>query len=79
MSTQLNPYASECDSEEAMSLAGITDPSKHYFVDDSALNVKGAKQAGWNAYLFDEEGTAKVVAGEVDGTISSLSGMSHGL
>lgn len=61
-------------SEEAMRIAGILEPSKHYFVDDSALNVKGAKKLGWNSYLFDEDGTAKIQPGEVDAVISSLQG-----
>lgn len=62
------------NSEEAMSLVNISDPLKHYFVDDSALNVRGAKALGWNSYLFDEDGTAKVQPGEVDSTIKSLQG-----
>lgn len=62
-----------------MSLAGISDPEKHFFVDDSALNVKGAKHVGWNSYLFDEESTAKIQAGEVDGIVKSLKGKSPSL
>lgn len=57
-----------------MYLVEMPEPRKHYFVDDSALNVKGAKQVGWNSYLFDEDGTAKVEAGDVDGVIKSLQG-----
>ena len=57
-----------------MSIAGILDPTKHYFVDDSALNVKGAKRVGWKSYLFDEEKTAKVQPDEVDAIITSLEG-----
>ncbi|KAK9900818.1 pyrimidine 5'-nucleotidase [Cystobasidium minutum MCA 4210] len=58
--------------EEAMRIAGIPEPSKHYFVDDSALNVKGAKKLGWNSYLFDEDGSAQVQPGQVDASINSL-------
>lgn len=61
-------------SEEAMRIAGIPEPSKHYFVDDSALNVKGAKKLGWNSYLFDEDGSAQVQPGQVDASINSLQG-----
>lgn len=39
--------------EKAMEQAGVTDKSKCWFVDDSALNVKAAKSFGWahNALL----------------------------
>lgn len=57
-----------------MRIVSIPEPSKHHFVDDSALNVKGAKKVGWNSYLFDEEKTAKVQPGEVDAVITSLQG-----
>lgn len=67
-------YQLRVSSEEAMRIAGIPEPSKQYFVDDSALNVKGAKNLGWKSYLFDEEGTAKVQPEEVDGIIRSLQG-----
>jgi pyrimidine and pyridine-specific 5'-nucleotidase len=57
-----------------MSICGISEPERHFFVDDSALNVKGAKRMGWNAYLFDEDGSAKVEPGEVNACIRSLQG-----
>lgn len=62
------------NSEEAMRIVSILEPSKHYFVDDSVLNVKGAQKVGWNSCLFDEERTAKVQPGEVDAVITSLQG-----
>ena len=58
-----------------MQLSGVSEPSKHYFVDDSALNVKGAAAQGWNAWHFDEDGTAQIPAGAIAGTVQSLQGM----
>ncbi|KAI5481127.1 pyrimidine 5'-nucleotidase [Pseudohyphozyma bogoriensis] len=41
----------------ALTAAGSPDPSKCYFVDDSALNMKGANAVGWaKLALFDELG-----------------------
>lgn len=57
-----------------MQLSGVSEPSKHYFVDDSALNVKGAAAQGWNAWHFDEDGTAQIPAGTIAGTVQSLQG-----
>lgn len=59
-----------------MQICGVSDPSKHYFVDDSLLNVRGSKKEGWNSWLFDEDGAyaGKVKEGELDGVISSIQG-----
>lgn len=57
-----------------MQICGMVDPSKHYFVDDSLLNCKGAKAVGWNVWLFDEDSTHTVEPGAVNGTIRSLEG-----
>lgn len=44
---------------EALAHVRVTDPSRVYFVDDSALNVKGAHALGWaHVVLFDEDGGA---------------------
>ena len=63
-------------SQEAMQICGVTDVSKHWFVDDSLLNVRGAKRQGWSSWLFDEDNTydGKVKEGEINGTVSSLQG-----
>jgi len=55
-----------------MEICGISDPSKHYFVDDSMLNVKGATEFGWHAYLFDEDGHATYEKGTISGYIRSI-------
>jgi len=45
----------------AMERAGLTDPKKCLFVDDSLLNCRAAKQLGWGHVVwFCEGGTAKV-------------------
>lgn len=41
--------------ERAMTLAGVRTPSLCYFIDDSANNVRVARELGWNAVHFDEE------------------------
>jgi hypothetical protein len=60
-----------------MHISGISDPSKHYFVDDSVLNTKGAKAVGWNVWLFDEDAAAALEPGQVNGTIQSLESKSR--
>jgi pyrimidine and pyridine-specific 5'-nucleotidase len=46
-------YYRECEVH-----TGIGSSDRFYLVDDSGLNVAGARQAGWNhAVLFDEDGT----------------------
>ena len=57
-----------------MRICGISDPSQHYFVDDSILNAKGAKAVGWRMWLFDEDGTTNVEDSGLDGSIRSLEG-----
>jgi len=59
-----------------MQICGVTDVSKHWFVDDSLLNVRGAGRQGWSSWLFDEDNTydGKVKEGEINGTVSSLQG-----
>lgn len=34
---------------QAMKCIGLSDPSKCYFVDDSALNIRAAKDLGWHS------------------------------
>ncbi|KAH7105406.1 pyrimidine 5-nucleotidase [Auriculariales sp. MPI-PUGE-AT-0066] len=47
--------------QEAMQRAGVTDPSRCLFVDDSLLNCRAAKQLGWGHVVwFCEDGTAKI-------------------
>lgn len=38
--------------DKAMAQAGVKDPSKCYIVDDSRLNVVGAKELGWTSVHF---------------------------
>ena len=62
-----------------MQISGLSDPSRHYFVDDSLLNVRGSQALGWNSWLYDEQGTSagKIKEGELSGVVSSLQGGSH--
>ena len=57
-----------------MQICGIFEPSKHYFVDDATLNAKGAKAMGWHVWLYDEDGSANIDTGTLDGSIRSLEG-----
>jgi len=38
-----------------MEIAGIQDPSRCYFADDSAMNVIAAQKLGWKAALVHPE------------------------
>ncbi|KAG2013559.1 SSM1 [Coprinopsis cinerea AmutBmut pab1-1] len=50
----------------AMSKAGITDPSKCYFVDDNRANVEAAAKEGWGHCVhFCEKGLHTVEGGKV--------------
>ncbi len=50
---------------QALKTAGITDPSKCYFVDDSLTNVKAARTLGWgNCVHFCERGLLHVEGGK---------------
>jgi len=40
---------------EAMVRAGISDPSKCFFVDDSLKNVRVAKSLGWGSCVYYKE------------------------
>ena len=60
-------------------MAGVTDPSKCLFVDDSLQNVRAAKKLGWGSCVYYRE--KRTVDGElkneglidgVDVTIESL-------
>lgn len=42
--------------KQAMLASGQPNPTSNYFVDDSAINIAGARKAGWrNVVHFDEE------------------------
>ncbi|KAH7914211.1 pyrimidine 5-nucleotidase [Hygrophoropsis aurantiaca] len=50
----------------AMKRAGISDPAKCYFVDDSRLNVVSAKRLGWGRCVhFYESGLETVEGGKI--------------
>ena len=57
-----------------MKVAGILDPAKCYFVDDSRLNIKAALQLGWThsvhfcerGLVHVEGGKPKFIGGELD-------------
>lgn len=52
---------------EAVLAGGQPDPVKNYFVDDSALNIRGAHALGWgHAVLFDELGNETEKLGGLD-------------
>ena len=49
---------------QAMKKAGVTDPAKCYFVDDSRGNVKAARQLGWGHCVhFYERGVEHMEGG----------------
>jgi pyrimidine and pyridine-specific 5'-nucleotidase len=48
-----------------MEKAGVTDPSKCLFVDDSRKNCDGAQALGWSAVHFREDGLEVVEGGRV--------------
>ena len=67
-----------------MKKASISDPSKCYFVDDSKINVDGARALGWARCVhFSEHGQEAVEGGvlkkinneeaELDGGIETIS------
>ena len=50
---------------QALKIAGVLDPSKCYFVDDSLTNVKAARALGWgNCVHFCERGLLHVEGGK---------------
>ena len=50
---------------QAMKIAGVTDPSKCYFIDDSLTNVKAARALGWGHCVhFCERGLLHVEGGK---------------
>lgn len=52
---------------EALAAGGQPDPSKVYFVDDSALNIKGAHALNWgHCVLFDEHGDQRPKLGGLE-------------
>ena len=49
---------------QALKKAGVTDPSKCYFVDDSRINVDAAKDFGWGHCIhFCEQGLTATEGG----------------
>lgn len=69
---------------DALTAAGQPDPLKVYFVDDSALNIKGAHSLKWgHSVLFDEHGEQqeklggleKLDTGEKEGKVSVVTSM----
>lgn len=51
--------------DRALKEAGVTDPSKCVFIDDSPLNIKAAKNFGWGTtVLFAEEGLPENPVGD---------------
>ncbi|KAK4705405.1 hypothetical protein P7C70_g786, partial [Phenoliferia sp. Uapishka_3] len=65
---------------EALAAGNQLDPSKNYFVDDSALNIRGAHSLKWgHCVLFDEQGNEVEKLGglekldTLDGKVSVIS------
>ncbi|KAL0949452.1 hypothetical protein HGRIS_009507 [Hohenbuehelia grisea] len=51
--------------QNALKTAGISDPSKCYFIDDSLSNIKAAKKLGWGRCVhFCEHGLESVEGGK---------------
>jgi pyrimidine and pyridine-specific 5'-nucleotidase len=51
---------------KALAKAGITDPSKCYFIDDARANVETARRLGWGHCVhFVERGLEAVEGGRV--------------
>lgn len=61
-----------------MVISGEEDPAKYWLIDDSLLNIRGAKREGWNSYLFDEDSSyaGQIRDGDTDAVLSSLQGAS---
>ncbi|KAF9268072.1 pyrimidine 5-nucleotidase [Marasmius fiardii PR-910] len=58
---------------QAMEKAGVTDPSKCYFVDDNKRNIEAALELGWkNSVQFVEKGLEHVEGGKVQEIISKV-------
>jgi pyrimidine and pyridine-specific 5'-nucleotidase len=57
----------------AMQQAGATDASKCILIDDSELNIKGAKKMGWQAIHYVEDGIGLPDPPVGDGTVTDLS------
>lgn len=57
---------------KAMSDAGIDDPSRCYFVDDSDLNTRAASVLGWHTVHLIEPGDQHPVIPVADHTITDL-------
>ncbi|CCM03166.1 uncharacterized protein FIBRA_05288 [Fibroporia radiculosa] len=64
----------------ALEKAGISDPSKCYFVDDSISNIKAAKTLGWGSCVhFCEHGMMSVEGGKVKEIGKDISEGSDGI
>lgn len=60
---------------DALAAAGSPDPSRVYFVDDSALNIKGAHGLRWgHCVLFDEHGDQRERLGGLDKLVTDGAG-----
>lgn len=64
--------------QSAVAYSEVPDKSRHYFVDDSLLNVKGAKAFGWDNVIWFDEGrqNGKDEKGEVIGDLEGTRGLS---
>jgi len=43
--------------EQALTQAGVSDPSHCYFIDDNLANVRAAKKQGWKSCVYFHEDT----------------------
>ena len=59
---------------EAMKKAGVSDPSKCFFVDDSLLNITAAKKLGWGHCAHFLEAGLETVEG---GRVKTLASQGH--
>lgn len=60
---------------DALAAAGSPAPSRVYFVDDSALNIKGSHALGWaHSVLFDEHGDQRSRLGGLEDETAQAKG-----
>ena len=56
----------------AMKCAGVEDPSKCFFFDDSIGNIQSAREIGWQVVYIDEDSTQKMEESSIDEINASL-------
>ena len=77
-SCKLETKHSPSSFEAAMREAGVSDPRRCVFCDDSVKNIKAAKAVGWRTVLvglYDRDNGSRIVCQQADAHIASLHGL----